>query len=287
MSSVPRLPNPFRTEPERAFDGDDFNVRDGEKTRLMSTDHERPSFHLTEKPRMGHINNSNITQQDLLSMLQKLEADIELIKDRVVIDPVPIHPPKRNPFLKPWITNNLLLLTFVWQILDVLVLTLIAHKSELAVDVSIGLMIFFQCLNLILIVLVSIKLVKQLLHRNASGLFLVQSYLSTIMLFAGIYMLLFRINMKTFSGLPESADRVISMEMFDIWVRFLYFSVTTMSTVGYGDIYPTMWYSCLVAMLQMLLNTLYTVVIFAKGMAHFAQQQPAGPVPKLRHVDLQ
>jgi predicted transporter len=45
----------------------------------------------------------------------------------------------------------------------------------------------FQLLHLVLLVATSIKLAKQLAHRTATLDFLVQSYLSTILVYAGVY----------------------------------------------------------------------------------------------------
>jgi len=134
-------------------------------------------------------------------------------------------------------------------------------------DVGIGFMLLFQAIHLTFIIVTSVKLTKQVMHRTASGWFLAQSYLSTILLFAGIYTLVERIVPASFRGLYTFQDE-LSHEL--VFIRFLYFSTTTMTTVGYGDISSDQWYTDIIVMTQMLLSVLYTTVIFSKGLSHFS-----------------
>jgi len=43
-----------------------------------------------------------------------------------------------------------------------------------------------------------------------------------------------------------------------------------MTTVGFGDIRSSQWYTDMLVICQMLLSVLYTTVIFSKGLSHFA-----------------
>lgn len=52
-------------------------------------------------------------------------------------------------------------------------------------------MLLFQVLQLILIVTISIKLARQLNSDAVASNFLIQSYLSTIVVFAGLFFLIF------------------------------------------------------------------------------------------------
>ena len=45
-----------------------------------------------------------------------------------------------------------------------------------------------------------------------------------------------------------------------LW-RFTYFSLTTQTTTGYGDVIATSWVSQIAVMVQMLTAVLYSVVI--------------------------
>jgi len=96
-----------------------------------------------------------------------------------------------------------------------------------------------QALHLALVIVTSVKLVKQVIHRTATGTFIVQSYLSTILLFAGVYTLIYKSDSNTFFGLDDHHGSVNSgsasysfaaFPVFELFARFLYFSITTMTT---------------------------------------------------------
>ena len=63
---------------------------------------------------------------------------------------------------------------------------------------------FVGCL-LIRILGFIVKLAKQIMHHTASSRFLIQSYMSTLLLFAGLYTLIFRLNVRA----PISCLRVL------------------------------------------------------------------------------
>jgi len=184
------------------------------------------------------------------------------------------HIPKKNPVIGHKILRHLFLLSFAWQVANV-VLICVADKfanqgsMDENYDIGVAFMLFFQLLHLVFVIVTSIKLCKQVLHKTASPLFVVQSFLSTIFLFAGLYTLLHRIMSDCFYGFSmyESSDSaLVSLQIF---IKFLYFSTATMTTVGYGDVTATMWYTQLLVTCEMLLSVTYTVVIFAQGLSHF------------------
>ncbi len=68
-------------------------------------------------------------------------------------------------------------------------------------------------------VVTSIKLVKQLKHHSANTWFLTQSYLSTVLLFAGIYTLVARVLPSAFHGVFVSGDQDFVHEL--VFIRFI------------------------------------------------------------------
>eukprot|EP00730_Choanoeca_flexa_P002716 TRINITY_DN11145_c0_g1_i4.p1 TRINITY_DN11145_c0_g1~~TRINITY_DN11145_c0_g1_i4.p1 ORF type:complete len:367 (+),score=73.01 TRINITY_DN11145_c0_g1_i4:31-1131(+) len=193
---------------------------------------------------------------------------------------------RRKRWLSKKFTNRLLVLTLVWQILNVGILTLVdksladddtvAHPTHSAGFVGgIAVMVFFQSVHLIIVVIASIKLAKQVLHHTASNSFLIQSYLSTVLLYAGVYTLLHRLDFKSFEGMDEHLEEVKSETYITLsFIKLLYFSVATMTGTGFGDIHSGKWYMDLVISTQMLLSVVYTTTIFARGISVLGANVP-------------
>lgn len=77
----------------------------------------------------------------------------------------------------------------------------------------------FQTVQFLFIVIVSLKLRKQLSHHTATNWFLIQTYLSTILVFAGIYTVIERCSAGAFQGVFESGT---IMQHERVFIRFLY-----------------------------------------------------------------
>jgi len=188
--------------------------------------------------------------------------------------PVDYRQPKANPAIGPKLLRHLFLFSVVWQIANVIVICLAdattQERYKQNYDIGVAFMLFFQLLHLVFVVVTSIKLCKQVMHKTASPLFVVQSFLSTIFLFAGLYTLVHRIEDSSFVGFDDlNLNSNAPYVSFQIFIKFLYFSTATMTTVGYGDVTPVLWYTELLVTFEMFLSVTYSVVIFAQGLAHF------------------
>eukprot|EP00038_Savillea_parva_P032035 m.93246 g.93246 ORF g.93246 m.93246 type:complete len:272 (+) comp9991_c0_seq3:284-1099(+) len=165
------------------------------------------------------------------------------------------------------VTSRLLFLTVMWQVLNVGLLTLLDMYTPKSVfnpmndyfTLGIVLMVVCQFMHLIIMVAATVKLAKQLLHHTATSGFLLQSYLSTIVLYAGIYTLLHRYQPDVWSGSQLQGKITSDDYVIKSFVVFIYYSTATITSTGYGDVYPNSWYLYLLVSTEMLLGVLYQV----------------------------
>ncbi|GAB5357952.1 hypothetical protein AAMO2058_000418000 [Amorphochlora amoebiformis] len=149
------------------------------------------------------------------------------------------------------------------------------HPEENKVAISVAIIIRF--LELVMILLVSLRLVQKYRTQEVSVSFLVQSFLSTAMLFAGIYLTFMLINPRSFYVNFAHKRHITSAT-----VLFFYFSITTQTGTGYGDIYPNQWYSQFAVTIHLLISFFYQVVILGLGMGHIIKLLP-GSISDRRH----
>lgn len=176
-----------------------------------------------------------MTEQDkqiITNALEAMETEIANIKQILASQEIRTKKKRSRP-IRNWFAYNMLLVTVMWQLILVVIVglcELIFENEKAVLDVAITLGSLIQFVQMIFIIMTSIKLVKQLTHRTASGWFLIQSYLSVIILFAGIYTLIYQIKADSFHSEQLRVDTAESETIFAIYTVFLYFSGTTMTT---------------------------------------------------------
>lgn len=200
---------------------------------------------------------------------------------------VPRREKKRR--LGSWLVDRLVLWSVIWVALTIGLLSLLdATISVSDVDrptnnsgfvAGTVIIIILQSIQLMVVVAVSVKLTKQMLHHTASSLFLVQSYCSTILLYSAIYTLIYRLDSNSFINSYTQGSPRDSSYVSQIFVRMLYFSISTFTSTGYGDIVPLSWYTYLIVSSQMMLGVLYGTVILARGMDILSRQMSLKPSP--------
>lgn len=166
--------------------------------------------------------------------------------------------------------------TIILQLVCLVLLTLVDNLprtdsgKKLAAQMgSVGMMIL-QISNLVIVILISAQLAKQLKRRKVSGILLMQSYVATLLLFAGLYTATFRFNPKSWKFIEEdmSANPALIVE---IYCRFLFFSVSTATLCGAADALPKSWYTSLFASIQMLLSFMYFTSVLSTVLVPFTE----------------
>ena len=118
-----------------------------------------------------------------------------------------------------------------------------------------------QGLLLTLLVGVSLRVAFKMHDHAEIGLtFLVQSYLASVVIFEGLYVLIYLLNKDAFlfeSAKPTTSggagvdgggsasvwSNIVAAGFPVAMWKFLYFSLTAMTTTGYGDIFPRLMVS--------------------------------------------
>ncbi|XP_050042753.1 uncharacterized protein [Dermacentor andersoni] len=126
-----------------------------------------------------------------------------------------------------------------------------------------AIMIILQAVNVLHVGLASWTLTHQLIKfRAVSGFLMAQTYLSTVLLFSGFYLVIYRLNP---SGWEVSlTDPMNSGGAFTQYVRMLYLSVSSATLCGAANIQPVAWYATLSVCVQSLVNFVYFASILAQ-----------------------
>jgi len=165
---------------------------------------------------------------------------------------------KENGFLKILLSKTVapIMAIIVVAIIYVALMSFIDHQSF---PFPIIILVF----ALIKTVLISNNILKQLTNiieicNSLERLLWVFGLLIgiSILSFATDYTCLYQFEHSTFSGIPEISD-VYIYNLF----QFIYFSVTTFATVGFGDITPVSDIARFVVMLEIFLS--FFIIVFA------------------------
>ncbi|KAK8777652.1 hypothetical protein V5799_029010 [Amblyomma americanum] len=98
--------------------------------------------------------------------------------------------------------------------------------------------------------------------RAVSGFLMAQTYLSTVLLFSGFYLVIYRLNPSGWE--LSSTDPMIGGGAFTQYVRMLYLSVSSATLCGAANIQPGAWYATLSVCFQSLVNFVYFASILAQ-----------------------
>eukprot|EP00474_Spongospora_subterranea_P001234 CRZ01692.1 hypothetical protein [Spongospora subterranea] len=129
---------------------------------------------------------------------------------------------------------------------------------------SIAVAIVIVCIDVIQVLIVismSVRLVQKINIRLLDIGFLIQSIISTTIMFANLYLLLSLVQGPGAFRIPQSTKFASR-----IWL-FLLFSITVQSTTGYGDVWAVTISAKLLVSIHMVISTLYAVAIVGLGIS--------------------
>ena len=105
--------------------------------------------------------------------------------------------------------------------------------------------------------------------------YLVNIFVALVITFAGAFFLIFLHNQSAFfvSGYaPHSDDCSGWVGVLPVLGFFFYDSAILFTSTGFGDIYPLTWYSRLVGNVEVVIQHVYTIGVFAVGLGYFAKE---------------
>jgi hypothetical protein len=143
-----------------------------------------------------------------------------------------------------------------------------------------------QIVQVAIIVLAHIGMAKELTALYVRPAKIWNMYLSVVLTFSTLYFTFFCFQRSSFQVdgyAPDGKDDVDTTDPDDtpyedlqtandiptIFIYFCYFSGAIMTSTGFGDIAPTLWYSQAFTNVQMLLGTMYHVGVFGLTLSHF------------------
>ena len=262
--------------------------------------HFRTFTKLTIKDKLFYKNNKNKNNEK-----SSLEHTIQFINSLKVAERLhnisPIFTIIRKLIIKYLLIISIILQICITCLLFIIpnpfiVLTSADGNKYINKIIIISIMVLLQLLLFIAVLFVSFRLVRNFTmeettnnnneeennnnnnHNNQKKkkknelnfLFLIQSYLATVLLFGGIYFILY---VATPHHQFSRADEFNLSNIFEVLYIFIHFSLTIMTTTGFGDIYARGIIARLFVLIEMMVSILYNAVIIGLGTSQLIDLQ--------------
>ncbi|KAG1660924.1 Protein henna [Nymphon striatum] len=120
-----------------------------------------------------------------------------------------------------------------------------------------------QFLSLLLVISSTVYLSKSMMKNQLSGIQLAQNYLSTILVFSGIYLMIFRNKPSSIDIQGKEDDFSVSLAIIQ-YIKMLYLSVSSATLCGAADVQPVSWFVTLLVCVQNIINFVYFASILAQ-----------------------
>lgn len=166
---------------------------------------------------------------------------------------------------------QLVLVTFI-QLVSVLLLTLFDHLVEKWPETGYVILTrscstILQILNMMLVIFATVVLSRQMLKYKVEGKFMAQTYLATVITFAGLYFVTYRFKPDCWEF--GSVDKMEDNIAFSQYIKMLYLSVSAATLCGAANIQPRVWFVTLMLCFQSLINFVYFASILAQTIGNY------------------
>ena len=129
--------------------------------------------------------------------------------------------------------------------------------------------VVMQGLQMVFVGFFTLKLIAIILQSMIPPIVFFNLYVCNVIMFAGLNSFCSLIQPSSFK-FPEGIDSAQSIESaISKWIAMLYISSTVFTTTGFGDIVLANWASKSIATIQMLLNVVYSAILFSIAISDF------------------
>lgn len=180
------------------------------------------------------------------------------------------QPTRKQRRIPRYISENIFVITFVWQLVCVVGLEAVdgltrdevKRKEKWYFIIVIVIMVILQLINMFACLSVTIKLFKQYRHNNTSMKFLLRCYIAILFLFGGVYTFIAWMFPITFVGIRDNKDSKI--RTLNLYSQMVFTSISTGTLCGSASINASHLVTETLMSLQMLLSFLYFTTILSE-----------------------
>ncbi|XP_054714531.1 uncharacterized protein LOC129224140 [Uloborus diversus] len=198
---------------------------------------------------------SESRQAALNDLITHLEDTAALLRDYLM----PSAPEPEELFSSTSFEQTVFLLKYLIvlvgfiQLVSILLLTLFDHLTENHPDSGYHILtrscgMVLQILNMMLVSFATVVLSRQMLKYKVEGKFMAQTYLATVVTFAGLYFIIYRFDPESWEfGSRDKMEDNIAVTQY---IQMLYLSVSAATLCGAANIQPRFWYVTLILCFQ-------------------------------------
>ncbi|KAL5015236.1 hypothetical protein ScPMuIL_009506 [Solemya velum] len=163
---------------------------------------------------------------------------------------------------------KVLLLTIIIQLLSLVVMTSVdtrKHAQESSsMMASCTALAILQVMNLLLVILISARLMKEMTLKHVSPVMFLGTYITTLFLFSGLYTITYILEPSSWYSVEQDVDGNPGGIMI-LYAKFLFYSASTSSLCGSSDAVPKGWHNMILSSIQMITSFIYFACVLCNA----------------------